>query len=125
MRKKYLFVFVVLMLNACTTHRFIPTGISQVTRPAKPANCGAKVLLRSPENIKFSEIGICMAQAPGGGMISDNTPDAIAELQRCACLQGGDAVILSGMNEAGVIPSFGGYSQQVAKSQGVVIVFEP
>ena len=56
-----------------------------------------------------------MTQAPGGGMISDNTPDAVAKLQRCACLQGGDAIIIGGMNEAGVIPSYGGYSQQVAK----------
>lgn len=65
-----------------------------------------------------------MAQVPGGGMLSDNTPEAIAELQRCVCSAGGDAIILNSSNEAGIIPAFGGYSQQAAKAQGVVIIFK-
>ncbi|MDM4772401.1 hypothetical protein [Solimonas sp. SE-A11] len=115
---------ILMLVGGCTGHRFVATGVTQAQYPAKPKNCGAKVLLRPPEGIRYTELGICMAKAPGGGMISDNTPDAIEELQRCACLQGGDGIILGSANEAGVMPAFGGYSQQVAKAQGVVVVFE-
>ena len=126
MRMKHIsgLLLIVLATTSCASHRFIPTGMANSTALSKPKDCGAKVLLRQPVNIKYSELGICMAQTLGGGMISDNTPEAIIELQKCACLHGGDAVILGGTIEAGVIPGFGGYSQQVAKSQGVVIMFE-
>lgn len=111
------------LLGGCTTHSFIPTGEKLVTHTAKPTNCGAKVLLNYPKKAKYSEIGICSAQVPGGGMISDKTPEAVIELQKCACLQGGDAIILGKANDAGFIGGFG-YSQQVAKARGIVIVFE-
>lgn len=113
-----------LLLTGCASHRFVPTGMDQTVRTPKPENCNAQILLRFPNNTVYSEIGLCMAQVPGGGMISDKTPEAIAQLQRCSCLAGGDAIVLQGTNDAGIIPAFGGYSQQVAKSQGVVIIFK-
>jgi hypothetical protein len=113
-----------LVLAGCANHSFVPIGMSAETLVPKPASCGAKVLLRPPKNMQYSEVGICMARAPGGGMVTDNTPMAIKELQKCACLQGGDAIVLSGANESGIIPAFGGYSQQSAKAEGIVIVFK-
>jgi hypothetical protein len=116
-------LFFAALTTACTTHRFVPVGMTQPNH-TKPADCAATILLRAPSDTPYSEIGICMAQTPGGGMISDNTPEAIGELRRCACLSGGDAIILGNSNEAGIVPAWGGYSQQVAKAQGIVIIFE-
>lgn len=57
-------------------------------------------------------------------MISDKTSEAIEELQRCACIHGGNAVVLSNTSDAGFTGAFGGYSQQVAKAKGVAIFIE-
>ena len=115
---------VAMMLSGCASHNFIPTGMTSSALPPQSPDCGARVLLQMPTGSNIREIGLCMAQTPGGGMISDNTPGAILELQRCACLHGGNAIVLSGMGEAGMMGSALGYSQQVAKAQGVAIRFE-
>jgi len=115
---------VAVIATGCVRSTFIPTGLNGHNfEPQSPA-CGAKVLLAAPKGVSFQEIGICMAQAPGGGIVSDNTPDAIFELQRCACLHGGNAIVLGGTNEAGLLGGVTGYSQQVAKARGIVIRVE-
>ena len=119
-----LFVILAVLLSGCSSHRFVPIGMASSAISAKPENCGAKILLHAPSGVEYEEIGICYGQTPGGGMISDKTPEAIIELQKCACVHGGDAILLGGTGDAGVMPAFGGYSQQVAKAQGVVIVFK-
>jgi hypothetical protein len=54
-------------------------------------------------------------------MISDNTPEAIEELQKCACEAGGDTVVLQASDDQGFMTQFGS-SQQTVKVQGIVVI---
>lgn len=105
-------------LQGCSSHRFVPTGDSP-REASKGPECGATVLRQLPTT-PHRELGLCYAKVPGGGMISDNTPEAIEELQRCACEAGGDAVVLQGSNDQGSATQYG-MTQQEVKAQGVVI----
>lgn len=111
----------VTLLAGCTSHRFIPTGDGP-KMASKGPSCGATVLRRAPIG-SYKELGICTAKAPGGGVISDNTPDAIAELQRCACEAGGNAILLESNTDQGLMTGFGA-SQMTVTAQGVVILRE-
>lgn len=109
----------VVVLQGCSSHRFVATGDSPKVA-SKGTQCGATVLLSAP-NTPYQELGICYAQVPGGGMISDKTPEAIEELQKCACEAGGDAVLLGGTNDQSTMTMYGA-TQQNVKTQGIVIL---
>ncbi len=118
-----LIIGLVFTLSGCGTHKFVPTGMSNNTYAPKSSKCGEKMLRSFPKDVAFEEIGISYGQTPGGGVMSDKTPEAIAELQECACLNGGDAFVLASTRDSGFHGTLGGYSQQVAKAEGIVIVF--
>ncbi|MDC9563921.1 MULTISPECIES: hypothetical protein [unclassified Pseudoalteromonas] len=120
--KKLSVVLLSLALSACAGHEFIKTGESQ-NYTAKNEDCGVTIFRAPPRGKQYQELGICMASAPGGGIISDNTPDAIRELQKCACLQGADAIVLSGISEAGAVGFVTGPSQQKVKATGIAIKY--
>ena len=121
--KRLSIAMLALSLTACASHEFIKTGESQA-HAAKPADCGATIYRTPPTDKQYQELGICMASAPGGGIVSDNTPDAIRELQKCACLQGGDTIILGGTSESGMVGAVTGSSQQQVKASGVAIKYK-
>lgn len=106
-------------LQGCSSHRFVATGDAS-KEDSKGAHCRARVLRTMP-SVPHRELGLCYASVPGGGIFSDKTPEAIEELQKCACEAGGDAVVLDGTSDQGVMSSFGA-SQQTVKAQGVVIL---
>lgn len=120
--KKLSTLLFILPLIACSSHEFIKTG-EQPTYTAKPENCGATIYRTPPKDKRYQELGICISSVPGGGVISDNTPDAIRELQKCACLQGGDAIIFSGTSESGMVGALTGASQQQVKASGIAIKY--
>ena len=107
----------------CTSTSFTRTGFDPP--PARsPGPCTAVVLQHDPTDRKFIEIGFCTTSVPGGGVITDNTPDAIRELQECACKNGGNAIVFHGEGESGVHTGFG-YSQQRVKAHGTVLYVYP
>ncbi len=57
-------------------------------------------------------------------MISDKTPEAILELQKCACQNGGNAIVYAGDSESGIHTGFG-YSQQHIKARATVLFVYP
>ena len=75
-------------------HTFTKTGFGEKRQPL-PEDCEIVVLSSNPKDLDHEEVGICNAQAPGGGMIADNTPKMIAELKKCACLNGGNSIVFS------------------------------
>jgi hypothetical protein len=60
----------------------------------------------------------------GCGIITDNTPKAIAELQECACKNGGNTMVFLGDAESGFHSGFG-YSQQRVKARAIVLFVFP
>lgn len=123
MKKLLTGLSVIALLSGCTSHEFIKTGAHDGYQP-KHENCGAHIFRSAPKGQDFIELGLCMATSPGGGVISDNTPDAVRELQKCTCLQGGDAVILQNMSENGTVGSAFGTSQQQVKVTGIAIKYK-
>lgn len=121
--KRLLLAAAFLSLQGCASHEFIKIGDHNGYKP-KSENCEIHILRAEPKNKDFIELGLCMASAPGGGVISDNTPDAIVELQKCSCLQGGDAVILQDISENGITGSAFGSSQQQVKATGIAIKYK-
>ncbi|MEA2164424.1 MAG: hypothetical protein QOK37_2551 [Thermoanaerobaculia bacterium] len=115
---------VVLSLAACTSSNFTKTGFETKTRPPLPDNCAVTVLESMPTDRPYEELGFCSASAPGGGVISDKTPDAIAELKRCTCRNGGNAVVFKSSDERGMQSLFG-HSQQKVMVRGTVLFVPP
>lgn len=110
-------------LSGCTSTSFTRTGFDPPP-PRQPGPCSAVVLQRFPTDRKYVEIGFCTTSVPGGGVITDNTPDAINELRICACTNGGNAILFQGEGEAGVHTGFG-YSQQRVKAHASVLFVYP
>ena len=112
-----------IVLTACTSTNFVKTGFDQV--PAHTLTpCNAVVLQHTPENRKFVELGFCTTSLPGGGVIKDKTPEAVKELQSCACQNGGNAIVYQGEEESGLHTGFG-YSQQHIKARATVLFVYP
>jgi hypothetical protein len=82
------------------------------------------VLQRPPDDRKFIELGFCTTSMPGGGMITDKTPEAVRELQTCACKNGGNAIVYQGDSESGIHTGMG-YSQQHIKARATVLFVYP
>lgn len=118
-RKATAAALLLVALQGCSSHRFVPTGDFPV-QASRGSQCGATVL-RSMPSAPHRELGLCYASVPGGGLIADNTPDAIEELKKCTCEAGGNAAVLDNSTEQGFVTSFGG-SQQTLKITGIVIV---
>lgn len=105
-------------LQGCSSHRFVPTGDAH-REASNGLQCGATVYRQLPAT-PYRELGLCYAKVPGGGIIGDKTPEAIEELQKCACEAGGDAVVIQGTNDQGFMTQYGS-SQQTVKAEGIVI----
>ena len=105
---------------ACTSSNFTKTGFDAKVRPPLADTCPVTVLESMPTDRPFEELGFCNASAPGGGVISDKTPDAIAELKRCACRNGGNAIVFKTADERGMQSGFG-YSQQRVMARATVL----
>lgn len=121
--KRALLVMLALVLPGCTSTSFTRTGFD-APPPRQPGPCSAVVLQHEPSDRKFIEIGFCTTSVPGGGVITDNTPNAIAELRQCACQNGGNAIVFHGEGESGVHTGFG-YSQQRVKAHATVLFVFP
>ena len=112
-----------LLFPGCTSTSFTRTGFDLPPVPP-PSPCQAVVLQNPPSDRKFVELGFCITSVPGGGIITDNTPKAIAELQECACKNGGNAMVFLGDSESGFHSGFG-YSQQRVKARAIVLFVFP
>ena len=112
-----------LLLLGCTSTSFTRTGFDLPPAPP-PSPCQAVVLQNPPSDRKFVELGFCITSVPGGGIITDNTPKAIAELQECTCKNGGNAMVFLGDSESGFHSGFG-YSQQRVKARAIVLFVFP
>ncbi len=123
MRRKHFVLLVVLTASACTSTSFTRTGFDSPP-PRQPGPCSAVVLEHPPTDRKYVEIGFCTTSVPGGGVITDNTPNAIRELQECACQNGGNAIVFHGEGESGIHSAFG-YSQQRVKAHATVLYVFP
>ncbi len=117
-------VVIALSLLGCTSSNFTKTGFDTKTRPPLADNCPVVVLESMPTDRPYEELGFCNASAPGGGVISDKTPDAIAELKRCACRNGGNAIVFKTGDERGVQSPFG-YSQQKVMARATILFVPP
>jgi hypothetical protein len=115
---------IALSLLACTSSNFTKTGFDTKARPPLADNCPVTVLESMPADRPYEELGFCNASAPGGGVISDKTPDAIAELKRCACRNGGNAIVFKAADEHGMQSIFG-YSQQKVTARATVLFVPP
>ena len=117
---KFLFIiFLSFLVSSCAPHSFVKTGTAGPFT-TKPENCQVDIYT-SPNlpDRTMTEIGICFAKAPGGGVISDNTPEAVNQLKKCVCQNGGDAIVLNPIGESGVLTR-AGYSQQAVQVSGKV-----
>lgn len=121
--KRYLFLFGIAFLPACSSTSFTRTGFESPP-PSSLGPCTAVVLQRPPSDRDYIELGFCTTSVPGGGIITDNTPKAIRALQQCACSNGGNAIILHGDSESGYHTGFG-YSQQRVKARATVLFVHP
>ncbi len=117
-------LLIITSFSSCSNYNFIRTGLDNTRYPPQPANCDVIVLTSLPTDRAYTEIGICKGTAPGGGMVSDRTHAAIKQLKRCACANGGNAILLNNTDEGGYFTEFG-YSQQVAKASGRVFYIHP
>jgi hypothetical protein len=123
--KQLVFIICLLaLLSSCSNYNFIRTGLDNTQFAPQPANCDVIVLTSLPTDRVYTEIGICKGTVPGGGMVSDRTHAAIKQLKRCACANGGNAILLNNTDEGGYFTEFG-YSQQVAKASGRVFYIHP
>jgi len=112
-----------LLLLGCTSTSFTRTGFD--SPPAPPSSpCQAVILQNPPTDRKFVELGFCITSVPGGGIITDNTSKAIAELQECTCKNGGNALVFLGDSESGFHSGLG-YSQQRVKARAIVLFVFP
>ena len=114
---------ILVVVAACTSTSFTRTGFDPP--PARPPGpCSAVVLEHPPTDRKYVEVGFCTTSVPGGGVITDKTPDAIRELQVCACQNGGNAIVFHGEGESGIHSAFG-YSQRRVKAHATVLYVFP
>lgn len=116
---KFLIVFLSFLVSSCASHSFVKTG-TDGSFTKKPENCQIDIYtaINMPDRA-MTEIGICFGKAPGGGLISDSTPEAVNQLKKCACKNGGDAIVLNPTGESGVFTR-AGYSQEVVQVNGKV-----
>lgn len=122
--KKISIMLAIFLLWGCARHTFTKTGFSTSPISPKPSHCEIVVLQGFPADRKYIELGFCHASVPGGGVIRDATPDVIRELKKCACLNGGNAIVMGTENETGILTIFG-YSQQRVKLRATIIYVYP
>ncbi|MBW3670189.1 MAG: hypothetical protein KY432_00800 [Acidobacteria bacterium] len=121
--KRYIILIGALVLSSCTSTNFVKTGFDQAP-PSALGPCSAVVLQEPPDERRYIEIGFCTTSTPGGGVITDKTPEAIRQLQQCACKNGGNAIVYEPESEAGIHTGFG-YSQQRVKARATVLYVYP
>jgi hypothetical protein len=121
--KKSLLIILALFIGCASfvpVHTFTKTGFGEKRQPF-PEDCEIVVLSSSPKDLDYEEIGMCVAQTPGGGMLYDATPKLIAELKECACVNGGNAIVFS-MNQVKESNMMGlEISQQKVKGSAIVL----
>lgn len=110
--------------SSCASYRFTKTGFDDGKFNRRPLDCDITVLTSLPTDREYVEIGLCDGKSPGGGVLVDKSPKAIEQLKKCACENGGNALLLRDNKENGGLTSFG-YSQQVVKASGVVYYVYP
>ena len=117
--KSLFIIFLSFLVSSCAAHSFVKTGVDGPF-PQKPENCKIDIYTSAnmPERA-MTEIGVCFGEAPGGGLARDNTPEAVNQLKKCACKNGGDAVVLNPVGESGGFTK-AGYSQETVRVNGKV-----
>jgi hypothetical protein len=113
-----------LFAAGCTSTSFTRTGFDTAPPRQPGERCQAVVLQRPPSDRQFIELGFCSTSMPGGGIVTDKTPEAIKELQDCACKNGGNAIVYFGDSESGYHTGVG-YSQQHVKARASVLYVYP
>jgi len=122
--KRLILLLSVISLTSCASYNFMETGLNDKKFASQNEDCPIKVLTEIPEGLKYSEIGFCRGKAPGGGIIADYTHKAIEQLKKCACENGGNAILLKGYDDKGYSTLFFGYIQATARASAVIIRIE-
>ena len=117
MRRCITIICFLFLFSSCATYSFVKSGTEEAF-PPNPEDCKIDILTTLPQR-PMVEVGLCFGQTPGGGIITDKTPEAIEQLKKCACANGGDAVLLLTGDQGGVFTDLG-YSQQVVRMTGKV-----
>ena len=120
MKQTLLIITSLMLVVGCSQHSFTKTSFTQPRAP-QMENCTIVVLQRFPVDMEYEELGICHASVPGGGIIADNTPKAINELKKCACLNGGNAIVMRPGNIKSTGLSGMEFSQQKVEASATVI----
>lgn len=114
-----------LLALSCSSAKLVPTGFNTIKLPPLAYDTPVAIITELPKNAKVvKEIGLAITSVPGGGIVTDNTAKAINALKNVARKNGGNAVLLSKDNKEGGYNTSIGYSQQVAKAQGMVYYIE-
>jgi hypothetical protein len=87
-----LFLVFMIGLGSCTSYTFIKTGTAQHLAP-QDEDCPIVVYNSMGPEIKYQDIGICIARSPDY-MMMDNTEKAIEQVKACACEKGGNALFI-------------------------------
>ena len=82
-----------LITLGCSSATFSPTALD-TQHPPPQSPCQVAVLQHAPTGGNFTELGQCSVSVPGGNILFDNSPAAVRKLQRCACENGGNAIIV-------------------------------
>jgi hypothetical protein len=87
----YLIGICLIVSSGCSKHSF-ESLTDQTYEPKVP--CKLKIIVKFEENTadKYLLIGTCEAKAPAGQSRSRNTNNALAQLEKCACENGGELI---------------------------------
>lgn len=120
--KRTLAVGVLAVSLGCAHTHFERTGPNPPP-PRPPGPCSALVFEEPPADRKYVEIGICMTSAPGAEPLVENSPSTIQDLKRCACENGGNAILLRKDSEWGGMTKAG--SKQSTMGRATVLLLFP
>ncbi|HMO18193.1 MAG TPA: hypothetical protein PKA63_08160 [Oligoflexia bacterium] len=120
--KKYFFLFLFSLTfnSGCGSAKFIRSGdtISPIkSNEVSPSQI--KVYTLPPQG-KYLSLGIAAINILGGGMISDNFPEAIEKAKVIASQNGGNAIVINHTDESNSMNTFGSSQQRVRVNAMVI-----
>ncbi len=101
---KAFYPLLLLSLVACTSTEFIPDSRNNAVSTRKiTTECEVKVYTNPPIGRTYKVLGQCEASSGATLSNADGSYNAFKKLQKCACKNGGNAVIIEGKEEKKVI----------------------